>query len=277
MLSEISKPLTFNQLQSNSEVLAELQTLLKEKGFYHLKIDGVWGQGTETAIESVAKLLNLNNFDKKLIGKTFISKLTSYNLEKDTETELDVSPITEADILALSQSLVIELATIKAVIDVESSGSWVQKDGKPIIRFESHIFSSLTNHLYDKDYPNISSKKYNPSLNLSSSEKEYSRLDIAKDLNETAALKSASYGAFQIMGFNHALVGFKNVQDFYEAMFSPKEQLKAFGQFLIKNSLVKTLRIRDWKGFAYSYNGSSYHLHKPPYDGRLANAYQKFK
>ena len=91
MLSTISKPLTFNQLQSNSEVLAELQTLLKEKGFYHLKIDGVWGQGTETAIESVANLLNLNNFDKKLIGKTFISKLTSYNPEKDTETELDVS------------------------------------------------------------------------------------------------------------------------------------------------------------------------------------------
>ncbi len=108
MLSTISKPLTFNQLQSNPEVLAELQTLLKEKGFYHLKIDGVWGQGTETAIESVAKLLNLNNFDKKLIGKTFISKLTSYNPEKNTETELDVSPITEADILALSQSLVIE-------------------------------------------------------------------------------------------------------------------------------------------------------------------------
>lgn len=277
MLSEISKPLTFNQLKSNSEILAELQTLLKEKGFYHLKIDGVWGQGTETAIESVAKLLNLNNFDKKLIGKTFISKLTSYNPEKDTETELDVSPITEADILALSKYLVIELATIKAVIDVESSGSWVQQDGKPIIRFESHIFSSLTNHLYDNDYPNISSKKYNPSLNLSSSEKEYSRLDIAKGLNETAALKSASYGAFQIMGFNHALVGFKNVQDFYRAMFSPKEQLKAFGQFLIKNSLVKTLRIKDWKGFAYSFNGSNYHLHKPPYDVRLENAYQKFK
>ena len=190
---------------------------------------------------------------------------------------MDVSPITEADILALSKSLVLELATIKAVIEVESSGAWVQKDGKPIIRFESHIFSSLTNHLYDNDYPNISSKKYNPSLNFSTSEKEYSRLDIAKDLNETAALKSASYGAFQIMGFNHALVGFKTVQDFFEAMFSPKEQLKAFGQFLIKNSLVKTLRIKDWKGFAYSYNGSSYHLHKPPYDVRLANAYQKFK
>ena len=79
------------------------------------------------------------------------------------------------------------------------------------------------------------------------------------------------------MGFNHALVGFKNVQDFYEAMFSPKEQLKAFGQFLIKSSLVKTLRNKDWKGFAYSYNGSSYHLHKPPYDVRLANAYQKYK
>lgn len=275
MLSEISKPLTFNQLKSNPEVLAELQTLLKEKGFYHLKIDGIWGQGTENAIEAVAKLLNLNNFDKKLIGKTFISQLTSYNPKKDAE--LDVSPITEADILALSKALNLEVATIKAVIAVESSGSWVQKDGKPIIRFESHIFSSLTNNVYDKDYPNISSKKYNPSLNLSTSEKEYSRFEIAKKLNETAALKSASYGAFQIMGFNHALVGFKNEQDFYQAMHSPKEQLKAFGQFLIKNSLVKTLSVKDWKGFAYSYNGSSYHLHKPPYDVRLATAYQKFK
>ena len=275
MLSEISKPLTFNQLKSNPEVLAELQTLLKEKGFYHLNIDGIWGEGTENAIEAVAKVLNLNNFEKKLIGKTFISQLTSYNSGKDAE--LDVSAITEADILALAKSLVIELATIKAVIAVESSGSWLQKDGRPIIRFESHIFSDLTNNVYDKDYPNISSKRYNPSLNLSSSEKEYSRFDIAKNLNQTAALKSASYGAFQIMGFNHAIVGFKNVQDFYQAMHSPKEQLKAFGQFLINNSLVKSLRNKDWKGFAYSYNGSSYHLHKPPYDVRLANAYQKFK
>lgn len=275
MLSEISKPLTFNQLKSNPEVLAELQTLLKEKGFYHLNIDGIWGEGTENAIEAVAKVLNLNNFEKKLIGKTFISQLTSYNSGKDAE--LDVSAITEADILALAKSLVIELATIKAVIAVESSGSWLQKDGRPIIRFESHIFSDLTNNVYDKDYPNISSKRYNPSLNLSSSEKEYSRFDIAKNLNQTAALKSASYGAFQIMGFNHAIVGFKNVQDFYQAMHSPKEQLKAFGQFLINNSLVKSLRNKDWKGFAYSYNGSSYHLHNPPYDVRLANAYQKFK
>ena len=275
MLSEISKPLTFNQLKSNPEVLAELQTLLKEKGFYHLNIDGIWGEGTENAIEAVAKVLNLNNFEKKLIGKTFISQLTSYNSEKDAE--LDVSAITEADILALAKSLGIELATIKAVIAVESSGSWLQKDGRPIIRFESHIFSDLTNNLYDKDYPKISSKRYNPSLNLSSSEKEYSRFDIAKNLNQTAALKSASYGAFQIMGFNHAIVGFKNVQDFYQAMHSPKEQLKAFGQFLINNSLVKSLRNKDWKGFAYSYNGSSYHLHNPPYDVRLANAYQKYK
>ena len=275
MLSEISKPLTFNQLKSNPEVLAELQTLLKEKGFYHLNIDGIWGEGTENAIEAVAKVLNLNNFEKKLIGKTFISQLTSYNSGKDAE--LDVSAITEDDILALAKSLVIELATIKAVIAVESSGSWLQKDGRPIIRFESHIFSDLTNNVYDKDYPNISSKRYNPSLNLSSSEKEYSRFDIAKNLNQTAALKSASYGAFQIMGFNHAIVGFKNVQDFYQAMHSPKEQLKAFGQFLINNSLVKSLRNKDWKGFAYSYNGSSYHLHNPPYDVRLANAYQKFK
>lgn len=275
MLSEISKPLTFNQLKSNPEVLAELQTLLKEKGFYHLNIDGIWGEGTENAIEAVAKVLNLNNFEKKLIGKTFISQLTSYNTEKDAE--LDVSAITEADILALAKSLGIELATIKAVIAVESSGSWLQKDGRPIIRFESHIFSDLTNNLYDKDYPKISSKRYNPSLNLSSSEKEYSRFDIAKNLNQTAALKSASYGAFQIMGFNHAIVGFKNVQDFYQAMHSPKEQLKAFGQFLINNSLVKSLRNKDWKGFAYSYNGSSYHLHNPPYDVRLANAYQKYK
>ena len=275
MLSEISKPLTFNQLKSNPEVLAELQTLLKEKGFYHLNIDGIWGEGTENAIEAVAKVLNLNNFEKKLIGKTFISQLTSYNSGKDAE--LDVSAITEDDILALAKSLGIELATIKAVIAVESSGSWLQKDGRPIIRFESHIFSDLTNNVYDKDYPNISSKRYNPSLNLSSSEKEYSRFDIAKNLNQTAALKSASYGAFQIMGFNHAIVGFKNVQDFYQAMHSPKEQLKAFGQFLINNSLVKSLRNKDWKGFAYSYNGSSYHLHNPPYDVRLANAYQKFK
>ena len=37
-------------------------------------------------------------------------------------------------------------------------------------------------------------------------------------IDETAALKSASYGMFQVMGFNYELAGFGNVYEMVESL-----------------------------------------------------------
>ncbi|MBL4709148.1 MAG: DUF3380 domain-containing protein [Flavobacteriales bacterium] len=44
--------------------------------------------------------------------------------------------------------------------------------------------------------------------------KEYNRLNRAKEIHDKAALASASWGTFQIMGFNYGACGFSNVKSY---------------------------------------------------------------
>jgi hypothetical protein len=94
-------------------------------------------------------------------------------------------------------------------------------------------------------------------------------------VDRTAALESASWGLFQIMGFNYASSGFGNVEQMVTAMFeSEGKQLAAFVSFLKKNGLDKSLKDKNWKVFARGYNGPKYAENK--YDTQLAAAYAKY-
>ena len=59
-------------------------------------------------------------------------------------------------------------------------------------------------------------------------EKEYERIDKAMALNTKAALESASWGRFQIMGFNYQNAGFAAVETFINAMF--ESEASSFGR-----------------------------------------------
>lgn len=101
---------------------------------------------------------------------------------------------------------------------------------------------------------------------------EYDRLDRAKAIHADAALESASWGLFQIMGFHWKNLDYPSVKNFVELMYqSEGEQLVAFGRFLKANSLVDHLRNHDWAKFARGYNGSAYKRNR--YDEKLAQAY----
>ena len=56
------------------------------------------------------------------------------------------------------------VATIRAVVEVEAAGSGFFADGRPKILFEAHWFSEFTNSRYDYRYPSISSPVWNRSL-----------------------------------------------------------------------------------------------------------------
>ena len=91
-----------------------------------------------------------------------------------------------------------------------------------------------------------------------------------------AALNSASWGRFQIMGFNHSACGYKTVIGFVRAMYeSEGKQLDAFVAFLKSSKLASALREKRWADFARGYNGSGYAANK--YDEKLKIAYEKFK
>lgn len=176
--------------------------------------------------------------------------------------------MTDEAIAKAAAALGCEVAAVKAVIDVESRGGFLS-DKRPKILYERHFFSRLTKGKFDSKNPDIASKSTG---GYKGGPAEYDRLAKAISLDRAAALQSASWGAFQIMGANFKVAGFSDVESFVVAMCkSEGDQLAAFVNFVKGNKLDDELRHRDWVGFARGYNGPSYK--KNSYDTKLANAY----
>lgn len=185
-----------------------------------------------------------------------------------TEFTGNPAPLTDADFERAARAIGCTVAAVRAVNDVESRGGFFA-DSRPKILYERHIFSRQTNRKFDAAHPSIA----NPSSGgYIGGPAEYDRLAKAIALDRTAALKSASWGAFQIMGFNHKAAGFADVEAFVKAMASGQgAQLDAFVKFIKANSLDDELIRRDWAGFARGYNGPDYAKNK--YDIKLAAAF----
>ncbi len=181
----------------------------------------------------------------------------------------------EEDFEAAAAQLECEVAAIKSVSQVESSGSGFFASGLPAILFEAHIFSRHSQHRFDESDPDISSPKWDRTLYLGG-EREYERLQKAMGLDRTAALMSASYGRYQIMGFNHVAAGYEDVEVFVRDMFlAESNHLKAFVGFIKSNSKMHdAIKALDWATFARHYNGPAYAENR--YDEKLKNAYQSF-
>jgi len=166
-----------------------------------------------------------------------------------------------------------EVAAIRAVSDVESSGDGFFITGRPKILFEAHIFGRLTKGIHNATHPGISSAKWNRAL-YKGGEREYDRLKEAMTLNPIAACEAASWGRFQIMGFHWKLCGFSSVFEFVQAHYeSEGEQLAAFVDFLKSQRLDRYLQTKQWASFALGYNGKSYAANR--YDTKLAEAYKR--
>lgn len=191
------------------------------------------------------------------------------------------------DIKKTAASLGLEPCALAAVCQVESNGDGFLLDGRPKILFEGHVFwKELQKRRYDpagllkRDdvraihgdisdilYPGWTKAYYRGGA------REYDRLNRAAAIEAEAALCSASWGAFQIMGYHYASLGYVAIYDFVLDMESGYAgQLTALGRFLKSNGLVGALKAQDWKSFARGYNGSGYAQNK--YDLKLKAAYE---
>ncbi len=185
----------------------------------------------------------------------------------------------EIDYQNAAKVLNIEIALIKAVADVESTGVGFIKDGGdydgyPKILFEGHKFHEYTHGKFDYDHETISYPKWTRKYYLGGSA-EYRRLNLAKSLDLDAALKSTSWGKFQIMGFNFLGCGYKSVLSFVHDMhLSEGVQLMAFINLIKYEGWDVYLRLKDFGMFAYHYNGAGYKAND--YDTKLQKAYKKF-
>lgn len=174
-----------------------------------------------------------------------------------------------------------DAAFIWAVVEVETAGLTqgfgFRSDRRPQILFERHKFRTFTDGRFDDEAPDISG----PAGGYGTLASQYSRLNNAlaicerERLGVEPALKSASWGMGQVMGFNHEPAGFSSASDMVEAMKSGEDaQLAAMAGFLVQNGLVGSLIRKDWAGFARRYNGKDYW--KNGYDIKLAEQYHRF-
>ena len=182
--------------------------------------------------------------------------------------------LTESDFERAANSLGCDVAAIKAVCEVEAPQGGFHEDGTtPRILFEAHHFSRLTQHQYDQSHPAISAPRWDRSLYVGGM-KEHRRLADAAKLDREAALQSASWGKFQIMGFNWTLTGAKSLQEFINDMYrSEGAHLDAFVGFVKNSGLASPLLEHRWADFARGYNGAGYAANR--YDVKLAVAHAK--
>ena len=175
----------------------------------------------------------------------------------------------------------IEPAVVDSVMIVESGGHGFDKQSRPKILFEGHLFykyistnKDLLAKVLKEQKNNICYKTWGErgkAYNID----QYTRLEEAISYDKHSALLSASWGLAQIMGGNYKACGYKTVEDFVNDMyFNEEKQLIAMFNFIKASpKMFNALKTKDWATFASSYNGSGYKANK--YDTKLADAYTK--
>ena len=175
-----------------------------------------------------------------------------------------------ADFVAAARKLECEVAAIRAVAETETKRRAFDAKGKATVLFERHKFSRFTGGRYDLTNPDLSNATPG---GYGAAGRQYDRFEQAALLDDKAAKMSASWGMFQIMGFNYRAAGYRSIDEFVAAMNrSPHDQLNAFVRFVRSDPvLVRALQQKDWAVFAARYNGPEYE--KNSYDLNIKAAY----
>lgn len=188
----------------------------------------------------------------------------------------------DIDLPTIAKTIGVGEDEIHAIIDTETRGNGFDSQNRPIILFEPHIFYRL-----------LKADGHQSALNLAVAQglaypiwgtkpypkDSYSHLIAAMIINFELALRSASWGLGQIMGFNFTMAGYTSAELMVEAFKNDEEyHLKAMVKFIVAAGLDGDLRRHDWAGFARGYNGAGFA--KNGYDTKLASRFvfwQKIK
>ena len=158
---------------------------------------------------------------------------------------------TAADFERAARQIGCTPAEIRAVWKVEAAGRPFRADGSVERRFEPHHFpKTLWATLGFTVRPNEA--PWRASLRQSNN----ALANRAFELDADGKLRASSWGAPQIMGFNHQDAGYITARNMVEAMAKGEaEHLQAFTTLINAWKLAPAIRAHDWERFARRYNG----------------------
>ncbi len=261
------------QLLSNGSrglAVRNLQAALRLDGFA-IQVDGDFGDNTEAVVRAYQRKVGL--VDDGVAGPKTQAALQGY----DTSRYLKRKDLQQA-----AERLDVPLASVMAVNQVESRGEGFAANGRPVILFERHVMRrQLLAHGMDEFSVGALSAARPGLVNIQpggyiGGTAEHQRLAQAQQIHVAAALESASWGLFQIMGYHWQRLGYQDAKHFADTMaLSEAAQLDAFVTFIETDpALHKALKGKKWAEFAKRYNGPAYA--KNLYDVKLARAYAQF-
>ncbi len=164
---------------------------------------------------------------------------------------------------------------VHAILDVESAGSGFDSKGRVKMLFEPHVFWRLLGKGPKRDAAAKQGLAY-PNWRRDYPKDSFPRLISAMKIDPEIALRSASWGLGQIMGFNHQAAGYASAADMVAAFADDEDQhLTAMIRFIQANKLDDELRRHDWAGFARGYNGPGFA--KNGYDKKIKAAFDRWQ
>lgn len=191
--------------------------------------------------------------------------------------------LSDTDVVDQGRSTGIDVAMLFAIRQVEGQSDGFLSDGRPLILFERHKFYQALEKKFGAakaiavmtEAPLICHPKWDASV-YKGYKREYDRLNYAITFDRECALMSASWGMFQIMGGNHEICGYSNVEAFVKDMYESEDfHLSAVIKFIkAQPNLFKAIKEKNFAEIARIYNGPGYA--KNAYDKKLSVAYNTY-
>ena len=184
-------------------------------------------------------------------------------------TNMHAPAVTAGEIAAFAARLGCSVKQIKAVAKVESSGGGYDRNGRPKILFERHLFHRQTGGKWSKtSFSDPAAGGYG----LDS----WDKLGQACAKDPDAAFASCSWGKFQVLGQWWDKFGFASSYDLaFSTVASEAAHYELLARYIEVFGLVDELRALsanrdDCRAFAKAYNGPAYE--KYAYHTKLAAA-----
>lgn len=174
------------------------------------------------------------------------------------------SRLEKSDFVRVGEERGVEAWKLHGLTDIESRRGGFDNDGRAIMVPELHKFSEFTFQAYDKAHPDLSAKKWIHPAKVKPGHPytldNSGRWDVLARqaaLSFDAAIKAASWGAFQIMGFNYKALNFDTPLELVRAIYEgERRQLDLAVQFLISQGGFEALLRGDYFRAAIVQNGT---------------------